>query len=51
MGLFQNRRLPMLEFVRLLLALVHRFAGEKTGVSLYNGGGNPLSIGMWNDSA
>jgi hypothetical protein len=46
MDLFQNRRLPILGFVRLLLVLVHRFAGEKRRVSLYNGGGDPLSIVM-----
>jgi hypothetical protein len=33
-------------FVRSLRVLMHRFAGEKREVSLYNGGGNPLSIGM-----
>jgi hypothetical protein len=46
MGLIQTQRLYIFGFVRLLLVLVHRFAGEKGGVSLYNGGGNPLSIGM-----
>ena len=51
MGSYQALRLSLSGFVRLLLALVHRFAGEKRGLTLYNGGGNPLSIGMWNDSA
>ena len=46
MGLIQTRRLYILGFVRLLLALVHRFAGEKRGLALYNGGGNPLSFDM-----